>query len=76
MVGDSYIKDIRPAADCGMRTLWLLHNPAKEAPALVRILNGLVAAPTLTLRSLEDLDPSKASFCPKYSLPRLHPRRT
>lgn len=56
MVGDSYSKDIRPAADCGMRTLWLLHNPAKEAPALVRILNGLVAAPTLTLRSLEDLD--------------------
>jgi HAD superfamily hydrolase (TIGR01509 family) len=70
MVGDSYDKDIEPAAACGMRTLWLLHNPVRETPALVRILNGAAAAPTLTLRSLADLD-FEALSCPKRSRPRL-----
>jgi HAD superfamily hydrolase (TIGR01662 family) len=56
MVGDSYGNDVEPAAACGMRTLWLLHDPVGETPALVKILNGVTAAPTLTLRSLADVD--------------------
>jgi HAD superfamily hydrolase (TIGR01509 family) len=56
MIGDSYDNDIRPAAACGMRTLWLLQSPVREAPAVLRILNGGAVAPTLTIRSLADLD--------------------
>ena len=56
MVGDSYSNDVEPAASWGMRTLWLLRNPAGETRALLRILNGAAAAPSLTLRSLADLD--------------------
>jgi len=56
MVGDSYGKDIEPAIACGMRTLWLLHDPAREARALVQVLNGAAAAPTRALCSLADID--------------------
>jgi HAD superfamily hydrolase (TIGR01549 family) len=56
MVGDSYINDIQPAAACGMRTLWLLRDPVGEAAALMQILNGAATAPSLTLRSLVDID--------------------
>jgi len=54
MIGDSYTNDIEPAAACGMRTLWLLHDPAREVGNLVQVLNGAAAAPTVTLRSLAD----------------------
>jgi HAD superfamily hydrolase (TIGR01549 family) len=64
MVGDTYRTDIEPAAACGMRTLWLLHDPVREAPALVRVLNGAAAAPTLTLRSLADVDLEGAWLSP------------
>lgn len=56
MVGDSYSRDVEPAAAAGMRTLWLLHDPVGEAAQLVRILNDTAAAPTLTLRSLADVN--------------------
>jgi HAD superfamily hydrolase (TIGR01549 family) len=55
MVGDSYTNDVEPAASLGLRTVWLLHDPAREAPALVRVLNGTAPAPTVTLRSLADV---------------------
>jgi len=77
MAGDSYDKDIAPAAMLGMRTLWLLHDPARETPALVQVLNGAAAAPTLTLPSLADLDlqhPWLAKYlpCPAKAGPGLH----
>ena len=56
MVGDSYKNDMAPAIGCGMHTLWLLHSPVRERPALVSVINGLSAAPTLTLPALADLD--------------------
>lgn len=56
MVGDSYRKDVEPAAALGMRTIWLLHDPARETPALLDVVNGSAPPPTLTLRSLADLD--------------------
>ena len=56
MVGDSYDKDIRPAIECGMSTLWLLHSPDREIPALVEVLNGAAAGPTAALRTLADIN--------------------
>jgi len=53
MVGDSYGKDIEPAAAVGMRTLWLVADPARDA---ARIRKDAASAATLTLRSLADLD--------------------
>lgn len=57
MVGDSYDKDIAPAAAAGMRTVWVLREPEREASALVDMINGNLAAPTLTLPSLAGIDP-------------------
>jgi len=56
MIGDSYANDIAPAIACGMRTLWLLHDPVREAVSLVRVLNGAASAPSLALSSLAELD--------------------
>jgi HAD superfamily hydrolase (TIGR01509 family) len=61
MVGDSYVKDIQPAAALGMRTVWLLHNPEKEAPSLVRVLNGQADGASMALASIADLDPGTVS---------------
>jgi HAD superfamily hydrolase (TIGR01509 family) len=58
MIGDSYRKDVQPAAALGLRTVWLLHDPPREVRALLEILNGRLPPPTLTLRSLADLDPA------------------
>lgn len=60
MIGDSYTNDIEPAAACGMHTLWLLHDPAREADRLVQVLNGAAAAPSAALRSLADAGLSDA----------------
>jgi HAD superfamily hydrolase (TIGR01549 family) len=80
MIGDSYQADIEPAIRCGMRTLWLLHNPTRERAALISTLNGLTATPTLTLHSLADLDFDspvlpRASVQHEASAPVLEPQR-
>jgi HAD superfamily hydrolase (TIGR01509 family) len=56
MVGDSYAYDIEPAAAMGMRTVWVLHRPEKEAEDLVRVLDGRAARPTRTVRSIRSVD--------------------
>jgi FMN phosphatase YigB (HAD superfamily) len=55
MIGDSYREDIEPAANLGLNTIWILHRPAKEAPNVVRIMNGCAPCPTRTLSSIADL---------------------
>jgi HAD superfamily hydrolase (TIGR01509 family) len=55
MVGDTYDNDIRPAIELGMQTVWVLHRPAKEKDALVRVLNGRVPRPDFTLASIGEL---------------------
>jgi HAD superfamily hydrolase (TIGR01509 family) len=55
MVGDTYDNDILPAIELGMRTVWVLHRPAKEKDALVRVLNGRTPPPDVTLGSIGDL---------------------
>jgi HAD superfamily hydrolase (TIGR01509 family) len=55
MVGDTYDNDILPAIELGMRTVWLLHRPAKEKEALVRVLNGSAPRPDFTLGAIGEL---------------------
>jgi FMN phosphatase YigB (HAD superfamily) len=56
MVGDSYAYDIEPAAAIGMRTVWVLHRPEKEAEHLVRVLDGRLQRPTRTVRAIGSVD--------------------
>lgn len=57
MIGDTYVNDIRPAMELGMRTIWVLHRPEKERAALVDVLNGLAPKPDVTLNSIAGLKP-------------------
>jgi putative hydrolase of the HAD superfamily len=59
MVGDTYKNDIRPAIELGMRTVWVLHRPAKEKADLVDVMNGDSPPPDLTLASIAELEPSR-----------------
>ncbi|HEX4466184.1 MAG TPA: HAD family hydrolase [Solirubrobacteraceae bacterium] len=52
MVGDSYAEDIAPAQTLGMRTVWVLRRPQREAPAVQRVQRGERRAPTLTVASI------------------------
>ena len=69
MIGDSYDSDIDLAARSGMRTVWILRNPGREAFAVIRILNGVAATPTLTLSSLTDFDFDCFALCPQHWQP-------
>ncbi|RMD58735.1 MAG: HAD family hydrolase, partial [Nitrospirae bacterium] len=40
VVGDTYDKDIMPAIELGMYTVWVLSRPHKEGRAIVNVLNG------------------------------------
>ncbi len=57
MVGDSYDEDIAPAAALGMRTVWVLTRPDDQAEEIARVGEGSAPSPTLTLASLDALDP-------------------
>lgn len=61
MIGDTYVNDIRPAIELGMRTIWVLHRPQKERAALVEVLNGTAPKPDVTLASIADLKPEHIS---------------
>ena len=58
MIGDTYRNDILPAIQLGLRTIWILHRPDKERPALVDVLNGTLPKPDLTLPSIGELQVS------------------
>lgn len=49
MVGDTYEHDILPALQLGMRTVWVLARPEREADFVVRVLNRELPAPTATV---------------------------
>lgn len=61
MIGDSYRKDIQPAQQIGMATVWLLHRAGGEAASIAAVLNGKASRPTLALRSIADLDVEQLS---------------
>jgi HAD superfamily hydrolase (TIGR01509 family) len=56
MVGDSYFEDIAPAVRLGMGTVWVLHRPERERPALTAVLNAEAPAPAVTVASIAELD--------------------
>jgi FMN phosphatase YigB (HAD superfamily) len=55
MAGDTYETDVSGAAAAGMMTIWVLHRPDVEAPALVRLLNGEAPKPNATIAHIGDL---------------------
>ena len=55
MIGDTYLNDIAPALELGMRAIWILHRPEKERCAITRVINGELPAPDRTLCSIADL---------------------
>lgn len=55
MIGDSYDNDIAPALGIGMRTVWLLHRPDKEAAFLGEVERRRLPGPDLLLPSVADL---------------------
>jgi FMN phosphatase YigB (HAD superfamily) len=57
MIGDSYDEDIAPAAALGMGTVWVLTRPDDQAEAIARVEVGSAPPPTLTVDSLDALDP-------------------
>lgn len=57
MIGDSHAEDIVPAAALGIRTIWLMHRPHREAEALAGVVNGDRTAPTRALTSIDLVDP-------------------
>jgi HAD superfamily hydrolase (TIGR01509 family) len=56
MVGDSYVEDIAPALSLGMGTVWVLHRPERERPAIAAVLNAEEPAPAVAIASIADLD--------------------
>lgn len=57
MVGDTYETDIAPAAELGIKTIWILTRPDKERADLVAVLNGEKPKPHLTLAHIGKLHP-------------------
>lgn len=55
MIGDTYSHDILPALQLGMRAVWVLARPDREAEAIVSVLNGNLPAPTATVSSIAEV---------------------
>ena len=55
MVGDTYEHDIRPAIELGMRTIWILARPDREAESIVRVGTGQAPEPTWTVTDICDV---------------------
>ncbi|MFQ3548689.1 MAG: HAD family hydrolase [Armatimonadota bacterium] len=55
MVGDTYTHDILPAIEIGMKTIWILARPDKEAESIIDILNKNKPAPDITLMNIKEL---------------------
>ncbi|WP_412749614.1 HAD family hydrolase [Krasilnikovia sp. M28-CT-15] len=56
MIGDSYVDDMAPSAELGIRTIWLLHRPHREVESLAAVINGDRPRPSQTLVSIDELD--------------------
>ncbi len=55
MVGDTYSHDILPALELGMRAVWVLARPDREAESIIAVLNGDSPAPTATVRTIAEV---------------------
>lgn len=59
MVGDTYAHDILPALELGMRAVWVLARPDREADAVSAVLNGDWPRPTLTVSDIRQVASSR-----------------
>jgi FMN phosphatase YigB (HAD superfamily) len=57
MVGDTYCHDILPALELGMRAVWVLARPEREAESIISVLNGDSPTPTATVSSIAEVAP-------------------
>lgn len=55
MIGDTYAHDIRPAIELGMKTIWVLARPDREAQSIMQILNGECPAPSATVGCIAEV---------------------
>jgi len=55
MIGDTYTHDIRPALQLGMRAVWVLARPDREAESIIGVLNGDYPTPTATVSSIAEV---------------------
>lgn len=55
MIGDTYTHDIQPALELGMRAVWVLARPEREAEQVIKVLNGDLPAPTLTVSNIAEV---------------------
>ena len=72
MVGDTYVNDILPAIELGMKTAWILHRPKKEQESLRSVRAGEAPRPDIQLNSIGELTPVRvrALFEQATSFPR------
>lgn len=55
MIGDTYQDDLLPAMKLGLKTIWILCRPVREAQALNRIEQGLWPRPDITVSRISEL---------------------
>lgn len=55
MIGDTYEHDILPALRLGMRAVWVLARPEREAESIIAVLNGDSPTPTATVSSIAEV---------------------
>lgn len=55
MIGDTYTHDIQPALELGMRAVWVLARPDREAEQVIKVLNGELPAPTVTVPNISEV---------------------
>ncbi|MCE5324216.1 HAD family hydrolase [bacterium] len=55
MIGDTYTHDIRPALEMGMKAIWVLARPDREAEYIIKILNGHCLVPTATTADISQV---------------------
>lgn len=57
MIGDSYDNDMGPALAAGMKAIWLLRRPDKEAADLAAVRAGRARAPHRIVAHLDEITP-------------------
>lgn len=55
MIGDTYTHDIYPAVSLGMKAVWVLARPQREAEWIVKILNNETPPPTATALNISEV---------------------
>ncbi len=55
MIGDTYLEDILPAIELGLKTVWVLCRPEREKRAVEQVQKGNWPPPDLTVSGINEL---------------------